>query len=227
MHLVFLGLAIIALIFGPGLWVQRVLKRYSRPANRYSDTGGELARHLLDECGLQSVKTEATDKGDHYDPEAKVVRLTKDKFEGRSLTAVTVAAHEVGHALQDAAGYRPLKLRTRLVRLAAPGERLAALAMMLSPFISAMTRAPLAGLAMFFAGIAVMGLGTLIHLVTLPTELDASFGRALPLLKKRGILLAEDELHARKLLTAAAWTYVAGSLMSLLNVARWWAILRR
>ena len=227
MHLVFLGLAIIALIFGPGLWVQRVLKRYSRPANRYSDTGGELARYLLDECGLQSVKTEATDKGDHYDPEAKVVRLTKDKFEGRSLTAVTVAAHEVGHALQDAAGYRPLKLRTRLVRLAAPGERLAALAMMLSPFISAMTRAPLAGLAMFFAGIAVMGLGTLIHLVTLPTELDASFGRALPLLKKRGILLAEDELHARKLLTAAAWTYVAGSLMSLLNVARWWAILRR
>ena len=227
MHLVVLGLAIIALIFGPGLWVQRVLKRYSRPANRYSDTGGELARHLLDECGLQSVKTEATDKGDHYDPEAKVVRLTKDKFEGRSLTAVTVAAHEVGHALQDAAGYRPLKLRTRLVRLAAPGERLAALAMMLSPFISAMTRAPLGGLAMFFAGIAVMGLGTLIHLVTLPTELDASFGRALPLLKKRGILLAEDELHARKLLTAAAWTYVAGSLMSLLNVARWWAILRR
>ena len=227
MHLVVLGLAIIALIFGPGLWVQRVLKRYSRPANRYSDTGGERARHLLDECGLQSVNPEAPDKGDHYDPEAKVVRLTKDKFEGRSLTAVTVAAHEVGHALQDAAGYRPLKLRTRLVRLAAPGERLAALAMMLSPFISAMTRAPLAGLAMFFAGIAVMGLGTLIHLVTLPTELDASFGRALPLLKKRGILLAEDELHARKLLTAAAWTYVAGSLMSLLNVARWWAILRR
>ena len=227
MHLVVLGLAIIALIFGPGLWVQRVLKRYSRPANRYSDTGGELARHLLDECGLQSVKTEATDKGDHYDPAAKVVRLTKDKFEGRSLTAVTVAAHEVGHALQDAAGYRPLKLRTRLVRLAAPGERLAALAMMLSPFISAVTRTPLTGLAMFFGGIAVMGLGTLIHLVTLPTELDASFGRALPLLKKRGILLAEDELHARKLLTAAAWTYVAGSLMSLLNVARWWAILRR
>lgn len=227
MHLVVLGLAIVALIFGPGLWVQRVLKRYSRPANRYSGTGGELARYLLDECGLQSVKTEATDKGDHYDPEAKAVRLTKDKFEGHSLTAVTVAAHEVGHALQDAAGYRPLKLRTRLVRLAAPGERLAALAMMLSPFISAMTRAPLAGLAMFFGGIAVMGLGTLIHLVTLPTELDASFGRALPLLKKHGILLAGDELHARKLLTAAAWTYVAGSLMSLLNVARWWAILRR
>ena len=227
MHLVVLGLAIIVLVFGPGLWVQRVMTRYSRPANRYSGTGGELARYLLDEHGLQSVKTEATDKGDHYDPEAKAVRLTKDKFEGRSLTAVTVAAHEVGHALQDAAGYRPLKLRTRLVRLAAPGERLAALVMMLSPFVSAVTRTPLTGLAMFFGGIAVMGLGTLIHLVTLPTELDASFGRALPLLKKRGILIAGDELHARKLLTAAAWTYVAGSLMSLLNVARWWAILRR
>ena len=227
MHLVVLGLAIVVLIFGPGLWVQRILKRYSRPANRYSNTGGELARHLLDERGLQSVKIESTDKGDHYDPEAKAVRLTKDKFDGRSLTAVTVAAHEVGHALQDATGYRPLKLRTRLVRLAAPGERLAALVMMLSPFVSAITRAPLSGLAMFFGGIAVMGLGTLIHLVTLPTELDASFKRALPLLKERGTLIAGDESHARKLLTAAAWTYVAGSLMSLLNVARWWAILRR
>lgn len=227
MHLVFLGLVFIALVFGPGLWVQRVLTRYSSPDNRYSGTGGELARYLLDEHGLQSVKTEATDKGDHYDPQAKAVRLTKDKFEGRSLTAVTVAAHEVGHALQDAAGYRPLKLRTQLVRLAAPGERLAVLVMMLSPFVSAVTRTPLTGLTMFFGGIVVMSLGTLIHLVTLPTELDASFGRALPLLKERGILIAGDELHARKLLTAAAWTYVAGSLMSLLNVARWWAILRR
>lgn len=227
MHLVILGLVFIVLVFGPGLWVQRVLTRYSNPDNRYSGTGGELARYLLDEHGLQAVKTEVTEKGDHYDPEAKAVRLTRDKFEGRSLTAVTVAAHEVGHALQDAAGYRPLKLRTRLVRLAAPGERLAALVMMLSPFVSAVTRTPLTGLTMFFGGIVVMGLGTLVHLVTLPTELDASFGRALPLLKERGILIAGDELHARKLLTAAAWTYVAGSLMSLLNVARWWAILRR
>lgn len=227
MHLVVLGVVLLALVFGPGLWVQRVLTRYSKPGDRYSGTGGELARYLLDEHGLQSVKAEVTDKGDHYDPEAKAVRLTKDKFEGRSLTAVTVAAHEVGHALQDAAGYRPLKLRTRLVRLAAPGERLAALVMMLSPFVSAVTRTPLTGLTMFLSGIVVMGLGTLIHLVTLPTEIDASFGRALPVLKERGILIAGDELHARKLLTAAAWTYVAGSLMSLLNVARWWAILRR
>ena len=159
MYLVFLGLVFVALVFGPGLWVQRVLTRYSSPDNRYSGTGGELARYLLDEHGLQSVKTEATDKGDHYDPEAKAVRLTKDKFDGRSLTAVTVAAHEVGHALQDATGYRPLKLRTRLVRLAAPGERLAALVMMLSPFVSALTRTPLTGLTMFFGGIVVMGPG--------------------------------------------------------------------
>ena len=227
MHLVVLGVVLLALVFGPGLWVQRVLTRYSKPGDRYSGTGGELARYLLDEHGLQSVKAEVTDKGDHYDPEAKAVRLTKDKFEGRSLTAVTVAAHEVGHALQDAAGYRPLKLRTRLVRLAAPGERLAALVMMLSPFVSAVTRTPLTGLTMFLSGIVVMGLGTLIHLVTLPTEIDASFGRALPMLREHGILIKGDELHARKLLTAAAWTYVAGSLMSLLNVARWWEILRR
>jgi len=227
MYLLLPALAILILVFGPGLWVQRVMARYSRPADRYPGTGGELARKLLDDQGLGNVRAEITDRGDHYDPVEKVVRLTAEKFNGRSLTAVTVAAHEVGHALQDASGYGPLKWRTRLVRLVGPGERIAALAMMLSPFISIVTRTPVTGIGMFLGGVLIMGMGALIHLVTLPTEFDASFGRALPLLRKRGILIAGDEQHARKLLTAAACTYVAGSLMSLLNVARWWAILRR
>ena len=227
MYLLLPALAILILVYGPGLWVQRVMARYSRPADRYPGTGGELARKLLDDQGLGNVRAEITDRGDHYDPVEKVVWLTAENFNGRSLTAVTVAAHEVGHALQDASGYGPLKWRTRLVRLAGPGERIAALAMMLSPFISIVTRTPVTGIGMFLGGVLVMGMGALIHLVTLPTEFDASFGRALPLLRKRGILIAGDEQHARKLLTAAACTYVAGSLMSLLNVARWWAILRR
>jgi Zn-dependent membrane protease YugP len=218
---------LLALIFLPGLWVQRVLSKYGQPADRYPGTGGELARHLLDGLGLEDVKVEQTDQGDHYDPQARAVRLTPDKYAGKSLTAITVAAHEVGHAHQDARSYPPLKWRTRLVQLVAPAQRLGAGILMLAPLIGIALRTPAVGVLMFFGGLLAMGTTTVIHLVTLPTELDASFGRALPLLREGGYLQDGDEPHARKLLQAAALTYVAASLMSLLNVARWWAILRR
>ena len=110
-----IGLIIAAVIFLPGIWVQRVLTRYSRPDDRYSGTGAELARLLLDRYDIDGVTVEETDQGDHYDPVEKVVRLTPEKYGGKSLTAITVAAHEVGHALQDHKGYKPLKYRTHLV----------------------------------------------------------------------------------------------------------------
>ena len=227
LFMLILLVAIIALVFGPSWWVKRILSRYSKPTDRYPGTGGELARFLLDELELADVGTEVTEQGDHYDPEAKCVRLTADKFNGRSLTAITVAAHEVGHAHQDATGYGPLQWRTRLVKFAAPGERIGAGILMLAPVVTLLTRAPVAGLLMLLGGFLVLGLGTLIHLVTLPMELDASFGRALPMLEKGGFLKSGDLPHARKLLTAAALTYLSVSLVSLLNVGRWWAILRR
>ncbi|MFW2403961.1 MAG: zinc metallopeptidase [Gammaproteobacteria bacterium] len=216
-----------AVVFGPSWWVRRVLSRYSKPADRYPGTGGELARYLLDQLGLDHVGAEVTDQGDHYDPDAKCVRLTPDKFNGRSLTAITVAAHEVGHAHQDATGYGPLKWRTRLVKLAAPGERIGAAVLMMAPVVTLATRAPVAGALMLLGGFLVLGLSTVVHLITLPMELNASFARAMPLLKEGEILQAGDEPHARKLLTAAALTYVSVSLVSLLNIGRWWAILRR
>jgi len=220
-------LALLALVFGPSWWVRRVLTRYSNPADRYPGTGGELARYLLDQLDLGHVRIERTDEGDHYDPDAKCVRLTPDKFNGRSLTAITVAAHEVGHAHQDATGYAPLKWRTRLVKLAAPGERVGAAILMLAPVVTLATRAPIAGVLMLVGGFLVLGLSAVIHLVTLPMELDASFARALPMLEEGEFLKPGDRPHARKLLTAAALTYVSVSLVSLLNVGRWWAILRR
>ena len=207
--------------------MQRVLQRYSLPADRYSGTGAQLARHLLDKHGLSNVSVERTPEGDHYDPENKAVRLTDDKFDGRSLTAITVAAHEVGHALQDHEGYAPLRIRSRLVRATRNVERLGAGVLMMSPFIGALTRAPGLSLLMFGAGLLTLGTTTMIHFATLPTELDASFGRALPMLDEYRILKSADRPHARRLLKAAAFTYVAASLMSLLNIARWWAILRR
>ena len=176
---------------------------------------------------MQAVRVEETQQGDHYDPIEKVVRLTPDKFDGRSLTAITVAAHEVGHALQDHRGYKPLRYRTNLVKATQKFEKLGAAILMVSPFVGALTRVPGLGILMFLGGLMTLGTSTLVHLVTLPTELDASFNRALPMLDENRILKKADKRHARKILKAAALTYVSASLMSLLNIARWFAILRR
>lgn len=227
MHILLPLVFIIALIFGPGYWVRKVMSRYSTPADRYDGSGGELARHLLDIHDLQSVKVEESPGGDHYDPADKVIRLTADKLNGHSLTALTVAAHEVGHALQDATGFPPLKIRGQLVLLARPLQRLGAGILMAAPFIGMLTRVPQISLLMILGGIMSLGATTLVHLITLPTELDASFKRALPLLEKGGILKPVDLPHARRLLKAAALTYLSASLASLLNIARWWALLRR
>lgn len=227
MHLLLPIVLIVALVFGPGWWVRNVMARYSEPKDRYDGTGAQLARHLLDSADLKQVKVEETEQGDHYDPLEKVIRLSADNFHGRSLTAVTVAAHEVGHAIQDATGYAPLKLRTQLVMLTRPVQKLGAGILMAAPFIGVLTRAPGVGLLMILGGLMSLATTSLVHMVTLPTELDASFRRALPLLEDQNILKPVDVPHARRLLKAAALTYLAASLASLLNIARWWALLRR
>ena len=227
MSLAIFAAVLCIIVFGPSIWVSRVIDRYSVPADRYSGTGSQLARHLLDIHGLNTVGVEQTALGDHYDPEAKCVRLSEDKFDGRSLTAITVAAHEVGHAVQDRDAYAPLRMRTRLVKATRGIEKLGAGVLMLSPFLGLVTRAPAVGLLTFGAGLLTLGTSAVVHLVTLPTEFNASFDRALPMLDDHRILKPVDRPHARKLLTAAALTYVSASLMSMLNIARWIAILRR
>ncbi len=227
MHILILLIIIMGLVIGPQIWVKRVLARYSSPADRYLASGAETARSLLDAYGLESVKVESTESGDHYDPAEKAVRLSGGNYAGKSLTAVTVAAHEVGHALQDAEGYTPLVLRTRLVKWVGPFEKTGAFLMMSTPLIIGLTRLPVAGLLMILGGLLTLGSALIVHLLTLPTEFDASFNRALPVLQEQDVLYESDQRHARKLLKAAAMTYVSASLMSLLNIARWWAILRR
>jgi len=173
------------------------------------------------------VTVEKTESGDHYDPTDKVVRLSDDKFDGKSLTAITVAAHEVGHAIQHSNGYPPFQLRQRIVSIAIGAEKAGAIAMFALPFIALVSRSPRLGLIMFIIAISSMLIGTLVHFITLPVEWDASFKRALPILKE-GKYISESEMqHAHKILTAAALTYVSGSLASLLNLGRWIAILRR
>lgn len=226
MAYVLLTVLLLAAVFGPQLWARTILRRYSGHRDDFPGSGGELARHLLDRFGMPEVAVEETKVGDHYDPRAKAVRLSPENLSGKSLTAVTVAAHEVGHAIQDHKGYTPLHLRTRLVGLAQGAEKLGALLLVVMPFAAMLTRAPSAGLLMLLAGLLSFGTAVLVHLITLPVELDASFRRALPVLAT-GYVPPADQVAARRILTACALTYVAGSLASMLNLWRWIAILRR
>ena len=228
MHILLIILFLLVLVFGPQWWASYTFRRYAGNLARIPGTGGELARHLLDRFEMPDVAVEKTKQGgDHYDPERRAVCLSPANFDQNSLTAVAVAAHEVGHAIQHQHNEPKLALRQRLVRLAQTTQQLGAGAMFLLPVAMAITRAPSAGLVMAAIGLGSMASATLVHLVTLPVELDASFGKALPMLKSGHYIQPEDETAVRRVLRAAAFTYVASSLASLLNLARWLAFLRR
>jgi len=216
----------ITVLFGPHLWAKYVLNRYNRQ-EYFSGSGIDLARLVIERLELKGVTVETTDIGDHYDPVAKIIRLTKTLGGRKTLTSVVVAAHEVGHAIQDHDGYKPLKTRTRMIGTAQRLERIGAIAMMAVPVLAGVTRAPAVGILALAGGFATLCIPVLVHLVTLPTEFDASFNRALPMLKSGGYIPAEDFPAARKILLACALTYVANSLIGLLNVWRWIRILMR
>ena len=215
------------IVYAPQLWVQAVLARYNRkPEDNFPGTGGELARHILDRYKLDEIKVEVTDLGDHYDPEARAVRLTRDKYEGRTLTAITVSAHECGHALQHAAGEPLFQMRTRLAYCAVWAQRVGSFMLFAAPVLVLFTRVPSVALLNLVGAFLIMGFAIAMHLLTLPVEIDASFKKALPILES-GYLTAKQVPAARSILRAAAWTYVAASLATLLNFWRWLAVLRR
>ncbi len=227
MHLLILAVLFIALAWAPQWWANHTFRRYSRELERIPGTGGELARHLLDRFELADVGVEETADGDHYDPTTRTVRLSPENFRQRSLTAVAVAAHEVGHAIQHARNDPRFHLRTRLVRISQSAQQLGAIAMFAVPLIMAVTHRPQAGILFVLLGLLSMGSATLVHLVTLPVELDASFGKALPILRDGHYVAKKDHKAIERILRAAALTYVAASLASLLNIGRWIAMLRR
>ncbi len=218
---------LLILVLGPQYWVRWVLERHNRVEEaNFPGSGGELARHLLDRCDLQEVKVEMTELGDHYDPQERAVKLTRDKFEGKTLTAITVAAHECGHAYQHAAQEPLFLLRTRMAKLSILAQRIGSLLLFAAPFSVLITRAPSAAFFNISGAFLIMGFAIVMHLLTLPVEIDASFKKALPLLSN-GYLSKQQIPAARSILRAAAWTYVAASLSSLLNFWRWIALLRR
>src|SRR5262245_34234528 len=188
------------------MWVQRVIAQHSADRPDFPGTGGELARHLLDEMKLGHVKVEETKDGDHYDPDAKAVRLSPRHFSGRSLAALVIAAHETGHALQDATQYPPLQKRTALAKQAVVIETVGAVLMLAAPLMVLVARSPMVLPFELLAGALVLGTTIFMHALTLPVEFDASFRRALPVLKAGKYIPDRDMPAARQLLRAAAFT---------------------
>lgn len=217
---------ILSLAVLPQMWVRRTIDRHARDRADFPGTGGEFARHILDQMRLTNVRVEETSLGDHYDPEAKAVRLSPRNFKGRSLAAVVIAAHETGHAMQDAMGYPPLRARTRLAKQALRMERVAAVIMLAAPLVMVLAKAPSLLLIEVLIGVMLFSLSILVHAVTLPVEFDASFRRALPLLRAGRYIADADLRSAKQILRAAAFTYVAAAAMCLLDVARWLRLLR-
>jgi len=214
--LILLGL----LIFGPQLWVKRVIQKHATHRADLPGTGGELAHHLIDHFGLDGVGVEETDQGDHYDPSTRTVRLNKAHYSNRSLSAVAIAAHEVGHAIQHINGERLLMLRQSLAKLVMWTNRIAVIFFTLAPFAGVLSRAP--GAFFLFAAVGFLFIGARVAatLITLPVEFDASFNKALPILEQGRYLESEDIPAVRSVLKAAAMTYVAAALISLIDILR-------
>jgi Zn-dependent membrane protease YugP len=223
--LILLGVGLLlGLIYGPQFWIRRTMATYATERPDFQGTGGELARHLLDEAGLQSVKVERISAGDHYSPLDKAVRLSEKNYDGKSVTAVAVAAHEVSHALQGKDVYGPLMMRQKLAATCIIIEKTGSMMLMATPIVFALTRSPAVLFIEIILALGILASTVVIHIFTLPTEFDASFKRALPILKH--YMAPEDMIGATKVLRAAAFTYVASALVSLLDVARWLRVLR-
>ncbi|MDE0102356.1 MAG: zinc metallopeptidase [Bryobacterales bacterium] len=184
-------------------------KKFSRIPARM--TGAQAARSMLDQAGLYSVSVERSSGflSDHYNPATRSLGLSPDVYERNSIAAVGVACHEAGHAIQHARSYAPLQLRTALVPTASIGSNLGYLAIVFGLMLS------FAG--MVYIGIALFSATVLFQLVTLPVEFDAS-NRAKQLVLRYGIVSSYERDGMDRVLNAAAWTYVAAAVSSILTL---------
>jgi len=201
-----------------GFWAQIKVKnafnKYSKVRSITGLTGAEVARRMLDSNGLSNIQIEETGGtlSDHYDPSAKVLRLSSSVYRTNSIAAASVAAHESGHALQDAAEYGPLKIRSVMVPSVKVGSWLGPIIFMIGLFMASNT-----GTTVAWVGLALFGATALFALVTLPVEFDAS-SRAKAWLSDSGIVYASEMEGVNKTLDAAAMTYVASAIQALSTI---------
>lgn len=222
-------LLLLAIIIGPQFWVTRVLIKYNKPSDDIDGTGAQFAKHLLKKLDLaKSVTVEETVNGDHYDPQTRTVRLNTAHYNQRSIAAMVIATHEVGHAIQHAENNAWFNKRQRLAITTQVIEKIAPMALVAAPILLLISKSPISLVLMLVIGLISIGSSTVTHLMTLPVEFDASFNKAMPILKEGGYFKTKKELYiAQKILRAAAMTYVAQSLHNLLNVGYWLRAFRR
>ena len=193
-------------------WMTRTYTKWGQVANRLGVNGQQVARHILDSNGLHGVRLEES-KGqlsDHYIPSQKLIRLSEHINREPSVASIAVAAHEVGHAIQDAGGYRPLKAKAVMMPIAALGNQLGMGLALGGGFLGSSL--------MLDIGMILVAASILTQLITLPIEFDAS-KRALHELQRLGMVDERDHDGAREMLRAAAMTYVANAASSLAFVA--------
>jgi uncharacterized protein len=219
-------LLILMLVFGPSLWIKHVMNKHGGELSEMPGTGGELAKHLVERFNLENVEVEETNAGDHYDSAEKAVRLSPAVYKRKSLTAVAVAAHEVGHAIQYHRKENITHLRQRFTPLAMVIERLAIGTLIAAPLIAAVLKTPHVALITAVAGAVGILASVLVQFIILPMEWDASFNKALPILVEGQYISPEQIPAVKSILKAAAFTYVAATLASILRLGRWLAILR-
>ena len=204
-------------LFLPSIWVSYVLKKNNEILPDMPYTGKELGLKLLKENKLDNVLIEPIKQVDHYNPLEKKVRISEDKLNKKSITSIAVVAHEIGHAIQDKENYKPLLLRQKLIEKTIIFQRVGSFLLIIGlPSIFAITKSPF---ITFLAAILIMGClstNVVIHLITLPVEFDASFKRALPILQK--YVPNENMRQCRSVLRAAAFTYLAQSIVSIFRL---------
>jgi Zn-dependent membrane protease YugP len=209
----YLVIMLAALLLGGATqaFVRSSYRRYSQVPLATGLTGAEVARRMLDAEGLYDVRIEAIggDLTDHYDPRARVLRLSQGVFGAKSVAAAGIASHEAGHAVQSARRYAPAAIRQALVPAASIGSQAAWVLIMLGFFMQAS--------GLITLGAAVFGAAVLFQVVTLPVEFDAS-SRAIASLSTTAMIPAEQVSGARRVLTAAALTYVAATLISVMQL---------
>ena len=215
---VYLVLPCLLLSLWASAHVNSTFKKYSAQFSRRGITGADAAARVLSANGVRGVRIEhiSGDLTDHYDPRTNVIRLSDNVYGSTSTAAIGVACHEAGHAVQYAQGYAPIKLRSAVIPLTNFGSRLAMPLILIGLLFSSMGQ-----LSNFFIylGIACFGLSLVFQLVTLPVEFNAS-RRALDAISQTGILTEEEQVGARKTLTAAALTYVAATAAALAQLLR-------
>lgn len=205
--------------------VNSTFKKYSRVYNSRRLTGADAARRILDSNGLQHIRIEriSGNLSDHFDPRSNVIRLSQAVYDGATAAAVGVAAHECGHAIQHAVGYLPIKLRNAIIPITNIGSKLAFPMILLGIVLTAWSQQ---ALMIAYIGVALFGLSLVFQLVTLPTEFNAS-RRALKTIDNMGLLSGDDLKASKKVLTAAAMTYVAALAVTLMQLIRLFLIVNR